>query len=358
MQNLHIYTIHLYILLIFIDNMDCPFSTIVGSWPVSNTNENMVKIFTELIQIGIDYPCYPQLISMIDQFLSPLSEQVSQLYKIDNRFYLSNEFDIPKKPVALQYGEFITKFFKDHPHLLEQVKGTKACLTGPLTLATEIVLNGDIAKGIKPRIFSEPRAIMVDWVVEKLAKIMKQLGKAYNDMGIDIISMDEPILGFLVGRKVLFHSEDFIIDILNESISEIKKLSSIHVCGRISPNCRDLLLKTDVNILDHEFKTNEENFDIFQKTHLMTSDKYLALGTVKSKFLPVEGWDINDYIESVSSLEAYIRKAYKLYGKDRLIIKPDCGFLPLIDSFGEKRGYEITIRKLNNMVQALNNTKK
>jgi methionine synthase II (cobalamin-independent) len=199
---------------------------------------------------------------------------------------------------------------------------------------------------------------MVDWIVEKLAKIMKQLGKAYNDMGIDIISMDEPILGFLVGRKVLFHSEDFLIHILNESISEIKTLSSIHVCGRISPKCRDLLLQTDVKILDHEFRTNEENFDIYQKEQLINSNKYLALGTVKSKFLPVEGWEIKDYIESVGSLEDYIRKAFKLYGKDRLIIKPDCGFLPLRDSFGEKGSYEITISKIKNMVQALNNTKK
>jgi methionine synthase II (cobalamin-independent) len=337
--------------------MDNLSTTVVGSWPLNNCNENMVRIFNDLIQIGIDYPCYPQLISMISQFLSPLSKEITQLEEINNKFYLSDDFKIPKNLVALEYGEFINNFFNKRPELSKQIKGTKACLTGPITLASEIILKGEIAKDLKPRIFTEPRAVMIDWIVEKLAEIMKQLGKAYNNMGIDIISMDEPLLGILIGRKVLFHSEDFILEILNKSISEIKSLSSIHVCGRISPKCRDILLQTEVNILDHEFRTNEENFEIFQKEHLTNTDKLLALGTVKSKFLPIEGYEIYDYVEGINSLEAYIRKAIKQYNKENLLIKPDCGFLPLRDTFGEKNGYEIVIRKLKNMIQALKRVK-
>lgn len=337
--------------------MDKPWTTVVGSWPVDNNYENMVRIFNDLIQTGIDYPCYPQLISMIGQFLTPLAKIISPLEENNNRFYLTDEFKIPKKIVALKYGEFIKNFFNDRPHLLEQIKGTKACLTGPFTLATEIILKGDIASGIKSRIFSEPRAIMIDWIVEKFAEIMKQIGKAYNAMGINIISMDEPILGFLVGRKVLFHSDDFILRILNESISEIKSLSSIHVCGRISPHLRDLLLQTNVNILDHEFTTNEENFKIYSKAHLEANDKFLALGAVKSKFMSVSGWEISDYVEGIDILEIYIKNAIKQYGKENLLIKPDCGFLSLKGTFGESMGYEIALRKLKNMVQAVKKIK-
>ncbi len=76
------------------------------------------------------------------------------------------------------------------------------------------------------------------------------------------------------------------VEILNKSISEITNLSSIHVCGRISPKLRDILLQTDVKILDHEFTTNEKNFEIFQKEHFEDTDKFLALGTVKSMFGP------------------------------------------------------------------------
>jgi len=333
--------------------MENPSTTVVGSWPLIHSNDNMVRIFNDLIQIGVDFPCYPQLTSMISQFLSPLTKEISSFEEINNKFYLSNDFKIPKNPIALEYGRFIKSFFDKRPELLKQVKGTKACLTGPLTLASEIILKDEVAKGLKARIFTEPRAVMVDWIVEKIAEIMRQVGKEYNKMGIDIISMDEPLLGVLIGRKVLFHSEDFILEILNKSISEIKSLSSIHVCGRISPKCRDILLQTDVNILDHEFRTNEENFDIFQKEHLTNYDKILALGTVKSKFLPVEGFEINDYVEGTDSLEIYLRKAINQYGKENLIIKPDCGFLPLRDMFGEEIGYEIARKKITNMIQAL-----
>ena len=334
--------------------MDNPSTSVVGSWPLTNSTENMERIFNDLIQIGIDFPCYPQLNSMISQFLSPLAKEIAQLEEIDNKFYLSDDFKIPKNPVALEYGDFIKDFFNERPELLKQIKGTKACLTGPITLASEIILKGKIAKDVKPRIFTEPRAVMIDWIVEKLAEIMKQLAKAYNNMGIDIISMDEPLLGILIGRKVLFHSEDFILEILNKSISEIKSISSIHVCGRISPKCRDILLQTDVNILDHEFRTNEENFDIFQKEHLTNHDKILALGTVKSKFLSVEGYEINDYVEGIDSLEVYIRKAFKQYGKENLIIKPDCGFNAIKNMFGDENfAYEISLRKVRNMVLAL-----
>ncbi|HEC38515.1 MAG TPA: hypothetical protein ENI29_09785 [bacterium] len=332
------------------------FTTVVGSWPLSNTPENMVKAFKDQVRI-IDYPCYPQLVDMNYQFLSPLSKKVAQLEEINKKFYLDGDFDIPKQPIALGFGEFITNFFNDHPDLRDTIKGTKACLTGPFTLTFETILKNDLAKGIKPMIFDEPRAVMVDWIVDKFAEIIKQIGVAYNDMGIDIISCDEPILGLLVGKKILFHTEDFIIDIINKAISGIKGLSSIHVCGRISPFLRDLLLKTNVKILDHEFSTNEHNFNIFEKKHFQGNDKFLAMGTVESKFVPSSDKTINDYIEDIEFLKKYIKKGIEQYGKENLFIKPDCGFLPLRDSFGENQGYEIAIGKVRNMVKALKRIK-
>ncbi|MFX1599056.1 MAG: hypothetical protein ACFFB6_00510 [Promethearchaeota archaeon] len=339
------------------DKEDGLFTTVVGSWPLSNTDDNMVKIFTDLIQIGIDFPCYPQLLSMTHQFLSPLSNIISQLEETDGKFYLNGDFEVPKQPIALEYGNFIGTFFKERPHLRDLIKGTKACLTGPFTLAFETILKSDLAKGIKPIIFEEPRAVMVDWIVDKFAEIIKKIGCAYNDMGIDIISCDEPILGLLVGRKVLFHSEDFIIETIDKAISGIKELPSIHVCGRISPFLRDLLLKTNVKILDHEFSTNEQNFNVFEKKHFQGTDKFLAMGTVESKFVPSQNKKINDYVEDIGYLKKFISKGIEKYGKDNLIIKPDCGFLPLGQTFGEKNGYEIAIRKVKNMVLALKELK-
>ncbi len=328
------------------------FTTVVGSWPLNNKNENMIRIFNDLIKIGVDYPCYPQLVSMINQFLSPFSKNIGQLEEINNKFYLYEDFKIPTTALALEYGEFLFNFLNENPHLKELIKGTKACLTGPFTLTFEIILRNTLAKGLKPMIFEEPRAVMVDWIVDKFAEIMKQIGAAYNDMGINIISMDEPILGLLIGKKTLFHDEDFFIKIINKAISGIKELPSIHVCGRISPNLRDLLLSTNVKILDHEFSTNEDNFNVFEKKHFQKADKFLAMGVVQSKFVPVSNKQIYDYIEDVNFLKKFIKKGIDQYGSENLIIKPDCGFLPLKDTFGEKDGYEIAIRKVKNMVLA------
>jgi methionine synthase II (cobalamin-independent) len=339
------------------DKEDGPFTTVVGSWPLNDTYDNMLKVFNDLIQMGIDFPCYPQLLSMTYQFLSPLSKIIPQLKEINGKFHLYGEFEIPKQPIALEYGQFILNFFNKHQHLRESIKGTKACLTGPFTLTFETILKNDLAKGIKPVIFEEPRAVMVDWIVDKFAESLKGIGTVYNDMGINIISMDEPILGLLIGRKILFHSEDFIIKIINKAISGIKGLSSVHVCGRISPYLRDILLKTEVKILDHEFSTNEQNFKIFEKKHFQETDKFLALGTVQSKFVPSDSKNINDYVEDLEFLKKYIKKGIEQYGRENLFIKPDCGFLPLKDSFGENDGYEIAIRKVKNMVLALKDFK-
>jgi len=326
------------------------FTTLVGSMPLSNTNENMVRAFNDLVNIGIDYPCYPQLEKMNPQFLSPLSKIISPLEEEGENYYLNSDFKIPDEPVALKYGEFIVNFLKERPNLKELIKGTKACLTGPFTLTSEIMLRGEVAKGVSPIIFEGPRGIMVDWIVDKFAEIMKQIGKAYNDMGINIISMDEPMLGLLVGRKVWFHSEDFIIETLNKALSGIKDFPSIHVCGRISPLLRDILLQTDVKIMDHEFRTNESNFRIFKKEHFNGTDKYLAMGTIQTNFPPIKNGGLKDYVETIDILKKYIKKGIDQYGKENLVIKPDCGFGALKGTFEEKFAYEIVLKKLNNMV--------
>lgn len=332
-------------------------TTVVGSFPLENTEENFLKTIDDQINIGIDFPCYGQLISMVDQFLDPLVDENVGLKKEEGKYIISDSFKIPKEPIALKYGKSMLNYLNEKPYLKSMIKGTKACLTGPFTLASEIILTQDVAKGLKPRIFKEPRAIMVDWLVNKLAEMMGQIGKVYNDMGIDIISMDEPILGLLVGRRIMFHSKDFIIRTLNTAISGIENVSSIHVCGNLSPNLRDLLLETNVNVLDHEFQTNARNFDIFEREHFQNSEKYLAFGAVKTKINKVKDAKINEYIEDIPTIKRTIQKAINLYGKENLLIKPDCGFMPLKDAFGEKIAYEITLKKLNNMVLAVNSLK-
>jgi len=211
-----------------------------------------------------------------------------------------------------------------------------------------------ISKNITPRLFKEPRAVMKKEILFKIANLMRKVGKAYDDMGFSIISMDEPILSLLIGRKPLFHEGEFYLQIINTALKDISTLKSIHVCGNISPYLRDLLLNSDTNILDHEFQTNEENFSIFKKEHLIDNNKILAMGTVKTKIKPGGFRNPKDYVESINEIKGFINRGIKLYGKENLIIKPDCGFRALKGSFSTDFAYEITVRKLENMVKAKN----
>ena len=335
------------------DTKEGLFTTVVGSLPLENTPNNMKRGFNDLINIGIDYPCYPQLVNMNSMFLSPLSELVDSMEQEGDKFFLNDDFTVPDKLVALEYGEFMNDFLNEYPKLKGQIKGTKACLTGPFTLTGEVILRDQIAKGIEPIIFKEPRAIMVENLVEKFAELMKRIGKTYSDMGIDIISMDEPTLGLIVGRKPLIHDEEFIIGTLNKAISGIRGMSSIHVCGRVSPALRDILLQTNVTIMDHEFRTSERNFNTFEKNHFENTDKYIAMGSVETKVVPIKDGKLNDYVESIENIRAWIKKGIEHFGKENLVIKPDCGFGPLLGAFGQELGYEIATRKLNNMILAL-----
>ncbi|MBN1215021.1 MAG: hypothetical protein JXA99_06200 [Candidatus Lokiarchaeota archaeon] len=328
-------------------------TSVTGSFPLKNNNENIRRTIKDQIDIGIDYPCYGQLESILTQFLRPLTEKLPEFTYSNNRFYLNDEFSVPNETIGLDYVRFLINFLDERKALKKKIKGTKGCLTGPFTLASEIILGENLSKGLKSLLFNEPRGVMVEWIVSKLGDIMKNVAKDYYNMGINIIAMDEPILGLLVGRKIMFHSEDFIIKTLNNVMSEIDCLSSVHVCGQVSPNLRDILLKTDINILDHEFQTNAENFNIFNKSHFERNDKYLAFGTVKTKIQPIKNSKINDYVESEKEIKVILKKAINFYGKQNLFIKPDCGFLPLRDAFDEDFAYQIALRKLKNMVSAV-----
>jgi 5-methyltetrahydropteroyltriglutamate--homocysteine methyltransferase len=329
-------------------------STVVGSFPKDNNPRNMEIAFKEQIDAGIDFPCYPQLVSMIDQFLDPLAQDPnSGLIKKGDKFYLERELNIPNEPIALEYGKFVLDYFKSHPEDQKRVKGWKACLTGPFTLAGEIHIPESMLDRQKVMVYSEPRAIMNGKIVQKLAEMMAGIAKAYDSMGATIISMDEPTLALIVGRrKSFFHSDEFIIDTLNKAIAPITKFSSIHVCGNVAPKLRDILLKSNVNIMDHEF-ANGSNEGIFDKTMFEQTNKTLAYGVLISNVQEIPNGKLENYAEDIETIKNRMKRAVEVIGKDNLIFKPDCGFGGLKAAFGEKFGSEIVKTKLYNLARAM-----
>lgn len=329
-------------------------TTVVGSFPRENTDANMNKAFQDQIDAGIDYPCYPQLVSMIDQFLGPLAEiPDSGLVKKGDKYWLESELKVPEEPVATEYGQFVLDFLERNPDAKSKIKGWKACLTGPFTLAGEIMVPKEMIGDTRVMVYQEPRAIMNGNLVAQLAKLMAKIANAYNDMGADIISMDEPTLGLIVGRRrAFFHKDDEIIATLNEAIRPITGASSVHVCGNVSPKLREILLSTNVTILDHEF-ANGNNEGLFNRNMFERTDKSLAYGVLKTNVQEKEGGTLETYVEDTSTIKKRMEAAIDSIGKENLIFKPDCGFGGLLAVFGEKFASEIVKEKLTRLTKTM-----
>lgn len=62
---------------------------------------------------------------------------------------------------------------------------------------------------------------------------------------------------------------------------------------------------------------------------------------------------LTSYVESPSHLEEKIAKVVATYGKENVILKPDCGFGGLKAIFGQELASEIVRHKLSNLTQAM-----
>ena len=328
-------------------------TTVVGSFPYENTKENMEQAFWDQIHAGIDYPCYPQLISMMDQFFEPAIEAECGIIKKGKQYYLDGDFNIPSKPIALEYGHFVLDFLEKYPEAKAKIKGWKACLTGPFTLAGEIIVPPEKVNGKRPILYEEPRAIMNAELVSQIAEMMANVAQEYVKMGASIVSMDEPSLGLIIGkRKSFFHSDETFVELLNRAIAPITTNSSIHVCGRISPRLRDVLLQTNVNIVDHEFQ-KADNEGLYERAHLEGNNKVLAYGILESSVAYQKNGTLESFVETPDKLEELISQAVVTYGKENLIFKPDCGFGGLKAIFGQEMAANIVRRKLSTLTNVM-----
>ena len=159
-----------------------------------------------------------------------------------------------------------------------------------------------------------------------------------------MISVDEPILSVIVGRKPLFrYVERDIVEIYNDLKASCgERPTGTHICGRISPLLAEILLRTDLDFLSHEFHDTPENFDSYDSGKLKESGKILSVGCVSSR---------NPNVETVDEILKTMMNSTE-YGDD-LIFTPDCGFKNL-KANGPERGYEIAKAKLRNLVEATN----
>jgi len=312
----------------------------VGSLPLEDDfdgdRKNTDRATLDKLSAGLDYPCYPQLpgsppspMNMGLQFLIPLSK-VEPKIKIRGQEaeLLSDEIKIPSEPMGVERAEYFLNYLSGHG-LTSQVKGTKACITGPFTVASYLDRRNLMTCGA-----SKPA------VVEALAQVLSRSCRRLSELGFDLINVDEPFFAVMLGRKVLFNYDaEFVVDMLDTILAEASCLTAIHACGTVTPLVKEVLLNSKGDIIDHEFAGSPANVHAYTKDDFERAGKYLAYGCVSS---------VKPQVESVEEISASIRNALNAFGR-RIVVKPDCGFGGML---GIPGAYEVALRKLENMVKA------
>jgi methionine synthase II (cobalamin-independent) len=312
----------------------------VGSLPVEDDfngdRRNTDQAILDKLSVGLDYPCYPQLpgspsnpMNMGLQFLIPLSKAEPKIQiRAQEAELLSDEIKLPSEPIGVERAEYFLTYLREHG-LTARVKGVKACITGPFTVASYLNRRNLMTCGT-----SKPD------VVKALAHVLSQSCRRLSQLGFDLINVDEPFFSIMLGRRVLFnYDERFVIETLDTILAEASSLSAIHVCGTVTPLVKEVLLKSKADIVDHEFAGSPANIRAYSNDDLEHSGKFLAYGCVSS---------VKPQVETVEEISASIRSALNAFGH-RIIVKPDCGFGGM---FGIPGAYEVALRKLENMVKA------
>ncbi len=314
--------------------------TYVGSFPLDNSKDNSHRILSDVMQIPIEYPCYPQLMDFIEQFLSPLMK-AGVLERKGNNYILLGDITLRVDlREAINPALWAVEFFRRHPECREKVRALKACVTGPFTLASQIYPPGK-APTIKNSLASE-----IEYVAS-LANYLKPIIRSLRDLGYEMINIDEPFLSLIVGRRRLLfdYTPDDILDVLDSLARSIPTTSGIHVCGRISPLLAETLAQSEFSILDHEFADTPENLESYTRKLLEDYDKQLAVGVLSSK---------KPRVEDVPAISKNIELTIRRYTAERvLLVKPDCGFRGLRGATQTPEdAYKIALKKLRNLKKA------
>ncbi|KAF5089049.1 5-methyltetrahydropteroyltriglutamate--homocysteine methyltransferase [anaerobic digester metagenome] len=199
---------------------------------------------------------------------------------------------------AVKIAEGISKEYSSNPCKIEEgVKGVKGIITGPSTLVFSSLLEGFYK--------SKDKAVIdLAYALKKEAEFLERTGAVY-------IQIDEPFLS--TGLPDIKTAKK-AIEIITK---DLKVPTAMHVCGDISDVFEELLT-FPVDIVDCEFAGIPKNINVLEETANkgLIKDKKIGFGCIDTKKKEVE--DPKKVLE-------LIKKGLEAFGKDNLIIDPDCG---------------------------------
>jgi 5-methyltetrahydropteroyltriglutamate--homocysteine methyltransferase len=305
--------------------------------------ENVGRILGDLHSVGIDVPPYPQMRSFIDIYLEPLVEK-EVLVRKGEFYYLSSVErleELRRHEPSIPEAEETVRLVREKKY---RFKGLRAPVTGVFTLSSRIYVDTEKPATLDNTLVA--RKELVEYMVEYVRRHVEYMAK----LGYTVLFTDEPFLGVIVGRRRLLfgYTDEEIIETLNRVYKGIPGEHAIHVCGRISPRLFELLSRVEeLKILNFEFFDNPANIDAINRRALEENDKLLAPGVASSK-KPV--------VESIEDITRLLRRIIERIGWRIDLVSADCGFGGLATRDGDReKAYQIGLRKLENIVKAVNN---
>jgi len=187
---------------------------------------------------------------------------------------------------------------------------TKVTVIGPATLALRLV---------------DEHYGSVDQVAFAVADALNTELRMLDDLGIDLIQLDEPEVHFRYSQL-----KDFAVEAIDRAFAGIRSRRAVHMCYGYSKNIAekrstpvyadalDLLSATSADAISIEYEQPKHSPDLLEHA----GDKTVILGLLDL--------DTEAPVETVEHVLERARAAVEVVGPDRLELASDCGmwFLP------------------------------
>ena len=228
-----------------------------------------------------------------------------------------------------------------------EIEGIRACVTGPFTLSSAILLKPGGSMLVDSMV-KEKR-----WVTEVMTNYVAQVVREASKRGADLVIVDEPILSVMVTPDMIMfgYSREEVRYVLNTLFEGVRATyRGFHVCNVLPRGLPEILLGVEnANVLDHEHYDSPENFGAYSRDELDAHEKFIGVGVVSSKDARVEG---------AEEIKTLVNRGMKAFGDRLLFVKPDCGFLGLRGSLGDElEEYQIAVKKLRRIVEVVKDLK-
>jgi len=320
---------------------------------------SVVSGLIDKLRVGIDIPNYPQYRNMIDMFI----EMIGGIEKVGSRYIMFDK--LMMRETEIPEVRIIRERIKDIYDIIGERVKIKICLTGPYTLSS-VFMNRS------PELIKSLSDIIARITAENIFKVR------YGEIGL--ITLDEPVFGFLddslieyksEGREALLNGWEKIFRVaLSHDVS-----TSIHLHNTSDPLFWDVdslqIIESHVN--DHIYYSSQtksllEEKDKFVKASICITDfNSLIINSLRAKYREVDipsmlanVWrDIRrgfinpvTYLETPEIMEKRLRKIIQNLGIERVrYAGPECG----LKGFPN---YETAMEYLRRVVIAVDNVNK